>query len=56
MRSAICLLSFYQQDGLKKDITAMEAKNDLRHIAPQSASFHRVIRLRLSDKVMQFVI
>ena len=34
----------------------MEAKNDLRHIAPQSASFHRVIRLRLSDKVMQFVI
>jgi len=33
----------------------MEAKNDLRHIAPQSASFHRVIRLRLSDKVMQFV-
>lgn len=56
MRSAICLLSFYQQDGLKKNITAMEAKNDLRHIAPQSASFHRVIRLRLSDKVMQFVI
>ena len=33
MCSAICLLSFYQQDGLKKDITAMEAKNDLRHIA-----------------------
>ena len=42
MRSAICLLSFYQQDGLKKDITAMEAKNNLHHIAPQSASFHRV--------------
>lgn len=56
MRSAICLLSFYQRDGLKKDITAMEAKNNLHHIAPQSASFHRVIRLRLSDKVMQFVI
>ena len=56
MRSAICLLSFYQQDGLKKNITAMEAKNNLCHIAPQSASFHRVIRLRLSDKVMQFVI
>ena len=33
MRSAICFLLFYQQDGLKKDITAMEAKNDLRHIA-----------------------
>lgn len=33
MRSAICLLSFYQRNGLKKDITAMEAKNDLRHIA-----------------------
>ena len=33
MRSAICLLSFYQRDGLKKDIKAMEAKNDLRHIA-----------------------
>ena len=33
MRSAICFLLFYQQDSLKKDITAMEAKNDLRHIA-----------------------
>ena len=33
MRFAIYLLSFYQRDGLKKDITAMEAKNDLRHIA-----------------------
>ena len=56
MCSGICLLSFYQRNGLKKNITAMEAKNDLRHIALQSASFHRVIRLRLSDKVMQFVI
>jgi len=27
------LLSFYQRDGLKKDIKAMEAKNDLRHIS-----------------------
>ncbi len=42
MRSAICLLSFYQQDGLKKNITDVEAKNDLPHIALQSASFHRV--------------
>ena len=33
MRFAIYLLSFYQQDGLKKDIKAMEAKNNLRHIA-----------------------
>ena len=33
MRSAIYLLSFYQRNDLKKDITAMEAKNDLRHIA-----------------------
>ena len=35
MRSAICLLSFYQRDGLKKNIKTMEAKNDLRHIASQ---------------------
>ena len=33
MCSGICLLSFYQRNGLKKNITAMEAKNDLRHIA-----------------------
>lgn len=33
MRFAIYLLSFYQQDGLKKNITDMKAKNDLRHIA-----------------------
>lgn len=33
MRFAIYLLSFYQQDGLKKNIKTMQAKNDLRHIA-----------------------
>lgn len=33
MRFAIYLLSFYQQDGLKKNIKTMEAKNNLRHIA-----------------------
>lgn len=33
MRFAIYLLSFYQQDGLKKNIKTMQAKNNLRHIA-----------------------
>lgn len=33
MRFAIYLLSFYQRDGLKKNIKTMQAKNNLRHIA-----------------------
>ena len=33
MQSAICLLSVFERNVLKKDIKAMEAKNDLRHIA-----------------------